>query len=256
MQWVVRIDQALEDQRFQLWSQLIVPVISNPREGEHFELLLRLVDEKGETVLPGTFLPAAERYGLSTKLDRWVVSAALNWLSRNSERLDRLHLCCINLSGTSLADEQFLEFVQEQLIKSRIPAQKICFEVTETAAIANFARAMTFIEVLKAKGCKFSLDDFGTGMSSFAYLQSLPVDYLKIDGAFVKAIVDDEVSLALVRSINDVAKVMGKRTIAEFVENEAILERLREVGVDYAQGYGIGLPTPIWETAMSDILVS
>ena len=225
-----------------------MPVHSGTNEGEHFELLLRLIDEDGDVVPPGAFLPAAERYGLSTSLDRWVVGTAFSWLSRNPSLLDRLHLCCINLSGTSLADEEFLAFVQEQLEQSQIPPQKICFEVTETAAIANLSRAMTFMGALKAQGCQFALDDFGSGLSSFAYLKTLPVGYLKIDGAFVKDIVDDEVDLALVRSINDVGKVMGKATIAEFVENDAILEKLRGIGVDYAQGYSIGRPAPIEHT--------
>jgi diguanylate cyclase (GGDEF)-like protein/PAS domain S-box-containing protein len=249
MQWVARIDQALEDNRLQLWSQQIVPVKGKAEQGAHFELLLRLIDERGETVPPGAFLPAAERYGLATKLDRWVVGAALDLLSRNPERLDRLHLCCINLSGTSLANEEFLEFVQERLEQSQVSARKICFEVTETAAIANLSRAITFMETLKQRGCQFALDDFGSGLSSFAYLKTLPVDYLKIDGAFVKDIVDDKVDMALVRSINDMGKVMGKRTIAEFVENNAILEKLRKIGVDYAQGYGISRPAPIVERA-------
>ena len=176
---------------------------------------------------------------------RWVVSAALGWLSRNSERLERLHLCCINLSGASLADEEFLAFVQGQLEQTQIPPKKICFEVTETAAIAKLSRAMSFMTALKARGCQFALDDFGSGLSSFAYLKTLPVDYLKIDGSFVKDIVDDEVDLAMVRSINDVGKVMGKRTVAEFVESAAILEKLHEIGVDYAQGYGISRPARI-----------
>ena len=252
MRWVARIDQALEDERFQLWSQPIVPVMTGSDEGEDFELLLRLVDERGETILPGDFLPAAERYGLSTKLDRWVIGAALGYLGRNPKLLERLHLCFINLSGASLADEEFLEFVCTELQQSQIPSQKICFEVTETAAIANLSRAMTFMKALKEQGCRFALDDFGSGLSSFAYLKTLPVDYLKIDGAFVKDIVDDEVDLALVRSINDVGKVMGKWTIAEFVESEAILEKLRNIGVDYAQGYGIGHPAPIEETTLFD----
>ena len=139
-------------------------------------------------------------------------------------------------------------FVQERLERSQIPPQQICFEVTETAAIANLSRAMVFMRALKERGCQFALDDFGSGLSSFAYLKTLPVDYLKIGGAFVKDIVDDEVDLAMVRSINDVGKVMGKRTIAEFVESEAILEKLREIGVDHAQGYGTGRPAPIRET--------
>ena len=247
MAWVARINQALDDQRLQLWSQPIVPVISSLGEGEHFELLLRLVNEQGTTIPPGAFLPAAERYGLATKLDRWVISKAFDWLNRDRDLQDRLHLCCINLSGVSLADEEFLVFVQQQLEKFRIPPWKICFEVTETAAITNLSRAMAFMGSLKKRGCRFVLDDFGSGLSSFAYLKTLPVDYLKIDGAFVKDIVDDEVDLALVRSINDVGKVMGKRTVAEFVENAAILQKLREIGVDYAQGYGISRPAPIDE---------
>lgn len=247
MQWVARINQGLEDNRFQLWQQPIVPVNSKAGEGEHFELLLRFVDEQGETVPPGAFLPAAERYGLSTKIDQWVIETAFDWLNHSPKLLEQLHLCCINLSGNSLVDEEFLVFVQEQLNNSQVPARKICFEVTETAAIANLSKAISFMTVLKKQGCKFALDDFGSGLSSFAYLKNLPVDYLKIDGAFVKDIVDDEVDQALVRMINDVGQVMGKRTIAEFVENDAILGILQEIGVDYTQGHGIGSPTPISE---------
>jgi EAL domain-containing protein (putative c-di-GMP-specific phosphodiesterase class I) len=252
MQWVPRIDQALEDDRFRLWLQPIVPVMTGPGEGEHFELLLRLVDEQGEIVPPGVFLPAAERYGLSTNLDRWVVGTALGWLSRKAQLLERLHLCSINLSGTSLTDEDFLEFVHKQLEQSTVRAQQICFEITETAAITNLSKAMTFMGALKGRGCRFALDDFGSGLSSFVYLKTLPVDYLKIDGAFVKRIAEDEVDLALVRSINDVAKAMGKCTIAEFVESDAILEKLRAIEVDYAQGYGIGHPAPIEDTTLLD----
>ena len=251
MWWVARIDQALEDERFQLWSQPIVPIAAGSGEGEDFELLLRLVDEGGEIVLPGAFLTAAEHYGLFTKLDRWVVETAFGWLGRNPKLLERLHLCFINLSGASLTDEEFLGFVYEQLEKTQIPPRKICFEITETAAIANLSRARTFMEALRKQGCRFALDDFGSGLSSFAYLKSLPVDYVKIDGAFVKDIVDDEVNLALVRSINDVAEVMGKRTIAESVENNSILEKLCEIGVGYAQGYAIGHPAQIEETTCS-----
>ena len=253
MEWVGRVSQALEDNRLQLWSQPIVAVDGGGDEGEHYELLLRLCDEQGVIISPGAFLPAAECYGLSTALDRWVVSNAFDWLSRNPNLMRRTHLCCINLSGTSLADEEFLRFVEEQLDQSVVPPQKICFEVTETAAIANLSRAMVFMGSLKLRGCRFALDDFGSGLSSFAYLKTLPVDYLKIDGSFVKDIVDDKVDLALVRSINDVGKVMGKRTIAEFVENDAILEKLREIGVDYAQGYGICRPTPVIDTAAAVI---
>ena len=245
MRWVGRINQALEDGRLQLWSQPIVPVRGSSLEGDAFELLLRLVDEQGEIILPAAFLPAAERYGLATKLDRWVIDAVLAWLGRSPHVLDQLHLCFVNLSGASLADDEFLEFVLKRLKRSQVPSQKICFEVTETAAMANLSRAIEFMGTLKAQGCRFALDDFGRGLSSFAYLKTLPVDFLKIDGGFVQDILDDEVDLALVRSFNDVGKVMGKFTIAEAVESEAVLTKLYEVGVDYAQGYVIGHPAVI-----------
>lgn len=251
MQWMARIDQALEDGRFQIWRQSIVPVTAGSDAGDQFELLLRLVDENGEIIRPGVFLPAAERYGLATKLDRWVISTALSSLQRDLDALRRLRMCFINLSSTSLADEEFLEFVCKQLDESEVPSEKICFEITETAAIANMSRAMVFMTTIKGIGCRFALDDFGSGLSSFEYLKKLPVDYLKIDGTFVKDILDEEVDLAFVRSINDVSKVMGKFTIAEFVESKMILEKLRELGVDYAQGYGICYPTPFGDADAS-----
>jgi len=245
MRWVSRLNQALEEDRFQLWSQPIIPVMADAHEGMHFEVLLRMVDESGKVILPGVFLPAAERYGLSTKLDCWVISAVFDWLIRDPSRLQQLHLCAINLSGASLGDESFLKFVRNRFSVTRVPAEKICFEITETAAIAKMTQALKFMKNLRALGCHFSLDDFGSGLSSFAYLKNLPVDYLKIDGVFVKDILDDEVDLALVRSIHDVGRVIGKRTIAEFVESKAILHKLREVGVDYAQGFGVGRPFPL-----------
>ena len=249
MRWVSRIDQALDDNRLQLCAQSIIPVDGGANQlGERMELLLRLVDEQGTVIAPGVFLPAAERYGLSTKLDRWVVDAAMAWLGRNPSVLERLNLCFINLSGTSLANEDFLSHVVHQMEGMQFPAEKICFEVTETAAIANLSRAIKFMGVLKGMGCKFALDDFGSGLSSFAYLKNLPVDFLKIDGGFIQDLVDDPINIALVRSINDVGKVMGKQTIAEFVENDETLELLREIGVDFAQGYGIARPAPIQDT--------
>ncbi len=245
MQWVGRINQALEDNRFQLWSQPIVSINDETGSDEHFELLLRLVDEQGQIVPPGAFLPATERYGLSTKLDSWVVSTALRWLSRNPELLARLPMCCINLSGASLANEEFLVFMQEQLEQSGVPAGRICFEITETTAIANLSKAMTLMETLKARGCLFALDDFGSGISSFGYLKNLPVDYLKIDGMFVKDIAEDPIDYAMVKSINEIGQVMGMKTIAEFVENDGIKRMLQAIGVNYAQGYGLGKPEPL-----------
>ncbi len=251
MRWAGRINQALEDGRFQLWSQPIVPLARSSFDGDAFEVLLRLVDEQGEIILPEDFLPPAERHGLTTKLDRWVIDAVLAWLGRNPHLLDQLHLCFVNLSGASVADEDFLEFVLERLKRPQVPSQNICFEVTETAAMANLSRAIEFMGTLKAEGCRFALDDFGSGLSSFAYLKTLPVDFLKIDGAFVRDILDDAVDLALVRSFNDVGQVMGKLTIAEAVEGEAVLAKLHEVGVDYAQGFVIGQPALLEDSPLS-----
>lgn len=255
MQWVARINQALEEDRFCLSVQPIRPILdvgTPPEAGSsglngagYYEVLLRMRDASGRMVPPGAFLPAAERYSLSVKLDRWVVEKIFSWLDEHPEQLDRLSMCSINLSGHSIADEDFLQFVISSLDGTNVPAEKLCFEITETAAITNLVSATRFITALKGWGCQFALDDFGSGLSSFAYLKQLAVDFLKIDGVFVKDVVDDPINLAMVKSINDIGKVMGKRTIAEFVENDEILDKLREVGVDYAQGYRIGRPQPL-----------
>lgn len=245
MQWVERINRALEEERFHLYKQPIIPISGSKDEGAYYELLLRMEDEHGHIVPPGAFLPAAERYNLATKLDRWVVQTALRWLTQHQDHLADLYQCSINLSGHSLGDEDFLAFVTRQFRETDVPPDKLCFEVTETAAIANLVSATRFIRSLKELGCRFSLDDFGSGLSSFAYLKNLPVDVLKIDGMFVKDIVSDPIDLAMVRSINEIGQVMGKKTIAEFVEDEGILEKLRETGVDYAQGFCVGVPYPI-----------
>jgi diguanylate cyclase (GGDEF)-like protein/PAS domain S-box-containing protein len=247
MHWVAVINRALDDNRFHLVFQSIIPLAKGQGDGAHYELLVRMQDDNDRMVAPGAFLPAAERYNLSTHLDRWVITAAFQWLSQHPQQLQRLSLCAINLSGSSLGDDEFLEFVIQQFAEQNLLPEKICFEVTETAAIANLTHATHFIKALKGLGCRFALDDFGSGLSSFAYLKNLPVDFLKIDGMFVKDIVDDPIDLAMVKSINDMGHVMGKQTIAEFVENDAILEKLREIGVDYAQGYGIGRPQPLGE---------
>jgi diguanylate cyclase (GGDEF)-like protein/PAS domain S-box-containing protein len=227
MQWVEKIRLGLEQQRFFLYGQPIVP-FNNNDEGLHFEALLRYRDDRGNIIPPGAYLPAAERYNLAPELDRWIIS-----------------LCSVNLSGLSLSDETMLKFISEQFEQWAVPTNKVCFEITETAAISNLSHATHFINQLKEQGCLFSLDDFGSGLSSFAYLKNLPVDYLKIDGLFVKDILDDEVDLAMVKSINEVGHVMNKKTIAEFVENEAIFNLLKTLGIDYAQGYGIGKPVPL-----------
>ncbi len=246
MQWVEKIQQGLEQNRFCLYGQPIV-AIAGDEEGMHFETLVRYRNDDGHIIPPGAFLPAAERYNLAPALDRWVISHLFEWIATKPGFLEKLAVCSVNLSGLSMSDETMLTFISEQFIKWAIPAHKICFEVTETAAIANLSYATQFINQLKQRGCLFSLDDFGSGLSSFAYLKNLPVNYLKIDGLFVKDILDDKVDLAMVKSINEVGHVMGKKTIAEFVENEQIFNLLNVLGVDYAQGYGIGKPVPLDE---------
>ena len=245
MQWFSRIDQALEANRFRLSFQPIKPISGGVDDGPWCELLLRMEDDDGRRVLPNTFLPAAERYNLATRIDGWVIRAAFDWLTRHPEHLAGLHLCSINLSGQSLANEEFQRFVVRRFRESAIPAEKICFEITETAAIADMMNASRFIGILSDLGCRLALDDFGSGLSSFAYLKAMPVDFLKIDGVFVKDVAENPLDLAMVRSINEIGHVMGMRTIAEFVEDQPTLDKLRELGVDYAQGYCLGRPRPL-----------
>jgi EAL domain-containing protein (putative c-di-GMP-specific phosphodiesterase class I) len=208
-----------------------------------------LRDEDGKLVQPGSFMPAAERYGLMPLIDRWVIRNAFALLAdrQNSAGPAQLSSCAINLSGASFGDDDFAEYVRRQFDVYRVPPGMICFEITETSAIANLPSAKRFIQTLKKLGCRFSLDDFGTGMSSFSYLKHLEVDFIKIDGNFVAEILNSKTDRAMVEMIVHVARVMGKSTIAEFVESEEILEALREIGVDYAQGYAIGRPSPFTE---------
>ncbi|MDP2902491.1 MAG: EAL domain-containing protein [Methylovulum sp.] len=244
MQWVEKIQHGLEHNRFRLYGQPIVSIAERD-EGLHFETLVRYQDGHGNIIPPSAFLPAAERYNLATAIDRWVIGNLFEWIAGKPNFLDQLSLCSVNLSGLSLADETMLAFISKQFSDWNIPTDKICFEITETAAITNLSHAMEFIRHLREKGCLFSLDDFGSGLSSFAYLKNLPVNFLKIDGLFVKDILDDKVDLAMVKSINEVGHIMGKKTIAEFVENKQIFDALSTLGVDYAQGYGIGKPVPL-----------
>ncbi|MEX2516657.1 MAG: EAL domain-containing protein [Gammaproteobacteria bacterium] len=246
IQWVSRINQALNEDRFYLVAQEIIPVAAES-DNVYLELLLRMRDETGQMVPPGAFLPAAERYKLSASIDRWVIKTALEWLQATPDIARHLSFCSINISGLSLGNEDFLDYVDAALKSSHIAGDNLCFEITETAAIINLANARRFMQILSARGCKFALDDFGTGLSSFAYLKNLPVDYLKIDGGFVRDMVTDKIDRAMVRSINEIGHVMGKKTIAEFVENDEILAILRQLGVDYAQGYGIARPLPLAE---------
>jgi EAL domain-containing protein (putative c-di-GMP-specific phosphodiesterase class I) len=196
-------------------------------------------------VSPDLFITAAERYGIMPNVDRWVVENALRWLVSEADERERLALCSINLSGQSLADDKFLPFVIEQFRHSGLDPTVICFEITETSAIASYAQANRFITALKELGCLFALDDFGTGLSSFGYLKHFPVDFLKIDGSFVKEMLHDLIDREMVRSINEIGHLTNKKTIAEFAENDEIVTMLRGMGIDYAQGYGIAEPRPI-----------
>ncbi|MDH3531336.1 MAG: EAL domain-containing protein [Gammaproteobacteria bacterium] len=241
MQWAARINNALEENRFELFRQTIQP-LQIDEEGAHYEILLRMRDENGSIIAPGLFIEAAERYGITPNIDRWVIRSAFRWLVSEADERERLVLCSINLSGQSLGDEKFLPFVVDQFQMSGLDATKICFEITETAAIASYSQANRFINALKELGCKFALDDFGTGLSSFGYLKHFPVDFLKIDGSFVKEILHDPIDREMVRSINEIGHLTGKQTIAEFAENEEIITMLRGMGIDYAQGYGVSEP--------------
>jgi diguanylate cyclase (GGDEF)-like protein len=242
MDWVSRIKQALRNDDFRLFAQPIVAVADGSALDE--EVLLRMVGDGGELVLPEAFVPAAERYGVMPAIDRWVVQRVLaGWGRRQGERPECG--CSINLSGSSVNDEGFVRFLHQLLSGHRIRPHSICFEITETAAIVNLTKAAHFVRELKALGCRFALDDFGSGLSSFTYLKNLPVDYLKIAGNFVRGLADDPVDGAMVEAINKIGHVMGLRTVAEYVERPETLRRVREIGVDYAQGNAIARPGPV-----------
>jgi diguanylate cyclase (GGDEF)-like protein/PAS domain S-box-containing protein len=231
------IRAALEEGRFQLYAQEIRSLRGG---GSHYEVLLRMQGEDGQLLSPAVFIPAAERFGLMGEVDRWVVRTAFAAMAREPS----LHLA-INLSGLSLQDDGFVAYVGRVLAESGIAAARVCFEITETAAISNLGRALVFVREMQALGFSFALDDFGAGMSSFTYLKNLPVNYLKIDGAFVRDIVTDPIDRAFVETINRIGQVMGKETIAEYVENDDIVRELVAIGVDYAQGYGVARPLPL-----------
>lgn len=259
MQWVTRISSAFEEHRFRLFYQKIIPVPHAgsaapdpfPDADRHYEVLIRLIDEDGKVIPPGAFIPAAERYKVMPNLDRWVIrtlfaSQAKNWRRQWDKSVGQDECCpllvAINLSAASLNDDLFPAFLKEQIAAHAVPPQVLCFELTETAAIANLNRASAFMHEFSRLGCRFSLDDFGSGMSSFAYLQALPVHFVKIDGAFVRGMGDNPINHAMVEAIVRIASVMGIKTVAEFVEDSQLLDKLAALGVDYAQGYGIHRP--------------
>jgi len=252
MEWVTQLDKALDEDRLILNCQRIAPIRGDAAEvnggggnglDHHYEILLTMVDELGDTMPPTEFILAAETYNRMTAIDRWVIERVLSWMSEHRNELDDFGGFSINVSGHSVNDETFPDFVLEQFSRTQAPTSKVCFEITETAAIANLDNAVDFMNRMKIIGCQFSLDDFGTGLSSYSYLRNLPVDYVKIDGVFVRDIANNPGDYAVVRSINEIGHYMGKKTIAEFVEDDAVLERLKEIGVDFAQGYRIEKPT-------------
>ncbi len=246
MQWVTRITRALEAKRFTLFAQRIRPV-NDPQSPDHLEILVRMTGEDGEMVMPGAFIPAAERYNLMPLVDRWVIDNVMRHLAERRWRGEGEAVIAVNLSGQSLGQGAFPEFLRGRFDRYGLYPGGFCFEVTETAAIANLTRAAEFMKAFRGVGCHFALDDFGSGLSSFGYLKTLPVDYLKIDGMFVKDILRDPIDMAMVRSINQIGKVMGLKTIAECVETEDIVARLAEENVDYVQGYAIARPQPLAE---------
>lgn len=241
--WIERIRSALSNNHFVLDSQPLLALKGDPQNTQHHELLLRMNDHNTRTP-PMAFIPAAERYGLMSQIDRWVVTTAFQEYALHNTESPPHKTYAINLSGTTLGDEDFLTFLHAQFKQYNIPPANICFEITETAAIANLTQAVKFIQELQAIGCLFALDDFGSGMSSFGYLKNLPVNFLKIDGSFVRDMINNPIDRAMVESINNIGHVMGIKTIAEGVENDATIQLLREIGVDFAQGYAIQQPEP------------
>jgi diguanylate cyclase (GGDEF)-like protein/PAS domain S-box-containing protein len=247
MKWVSRITSAVEENRLELYYQPIIGIGKDNKDARgHYELLLRMRDENGDIVNPNQFIPAAERYNLMPTLDRWVIHEALTQLADKTPDAEQAHFTlAINLSGTSLSEDRFLEYVIGELKRHKLPDGAICFEITETAAISNLSRVIHFMQTLKKLGCKFSLDDFGSGLSSFTYLKNLPVDFLKIDGQFIRNVVEDNVDESMVKAINQVGNAMGIATIAERVETREVLDKLSALGVEFAQGYYIARPTSV-----------
>ena len=245
MHWIALIEDALENDKFTLYCQRILPFDNN--KNMHGEVLIRMKDGLDKLISPGLFLPVAERFHIASRIDKWVIRKVFTWIKIYQNELSHIENLSINLSGQSLSDHNFLDYVVQHLEISAVDCSKICFEITETAAITNILEASRFIEAMKLRGIKFSLDDFGSGVSSFAYLKNLSVDYLKIDGQFVRGIVSNLIDKATVRCILEIAKATGKQTIAECVEYETVENLLKEMGVDFIQGYLRHKPAPLNE---------
>jgi diguanylate cyclase (GGDEF)-like protein len=240
MSWVTRINRALDNNNLKIRCQQIAPLGTDPDAQIHYEVLLTVLDEQGLHLAPGEFIKAAEEYNRMGAVDRWVVDAVLHWMHDNPDTLAQFGGFSVNLSGHSLNDESFLDFMFEALVRYQIPRDKLIFEITETVAVANLADAADFITEMRGIGCRFSLDDFGVGQSSFSYLKRLPVDFIKIDGSFISNIADDVVDYALVKSITEMGHFLDKKVIAEYVSDSRILETVRDIGLDYAQGFHLG----------------
>lgn len=243
MKWVARVQQAIEQDRFLLHRQRIVS-LKNAQDMPAYELLLRMHDEEGKLVMPGEFIPAVERYNMMQTVDRLVIEKAVAFI-RDEMRRNRVAKYFINLSGNSLSDDSIASFLRDQIHSSGVPPELICFEITETAAISNVNSALTLIRDIRSQGCEFALDDFGAGLSSFSYLKTLNVDYLKIDGSFILGVVENPMDVVIVESITKIGHVAGLKIIAEFVESDAIRDKLVDMGIDLAQGYGIEHPKPL-----------
>jgi diguanylate cyclase (GGDEF)-like protein len=245
IEWIGRVQEALRDDRFVLYCQAVMPLCDGD-QAPHYEVLIRLRGDDDEILSPIKFLPAAERYQLMPQIDRWVIRNTLNSVGKLwNENHDTNAVFCINLSGQSLTNPGFLAFVTDELAGCPVPAENICFEITETAAISNIDEALVFMSAIQDLGCNFSLDDFGAGLSSFGYLKVLPVHYLKIDGSFVREITSDKVSLSMVEAICQIARTMQLATVAEYVGDDETVEVLRRIGVDFVQGFHIGKPVPL-----------
>jgi len=265
MDWVTRINEAFEQERFRLFYQKIVPVLPSDVRHEHCEVLLRMMDAQGNIIPPMEFIPAAEKYDMMQLIDRWVVrtlfaAKSSEWQRFRKECAQRPGMCSlqysVNISGASICDTQFLDFLLAEIANHAIPTDVVCLEITETMAISNMDKARQFINRVRSAGCRIALDDFGSGMSSFAYLKNLPIDYLKIDGSLIRNIAEDPADLGIVDAANRIGHLLGFKTVAEFVENDAIMAKLRQIGVDYAQGYGIHKPEALHNDIPAKLLAN
>jgi EAL domain-containing protein (putative c-di-GMP-specific phosphodiesterase class I) len=242
MAWAGRIDRVLGEDRLFARCQRIMPIADPDGRASHYEILLGVVDDKGEAIPPASFIAAAERFKRMTDVDGWQIDNVFKWIEQNNGRFENIGGFAINLSGQSLNSSDFLQSLHSRLDAARFPLSKIIFEITETAAIAEFGQAETFMRQIRRYGCRFSLDDFGAGFSSYAYLKNIRADYLKIDGSFVRELATSAADYAMVKSMTEIGHSLNMKVVAEYVESEAILDKLKDIGVDYAQGYFVGKP--------------